>query len=641
MEKSNKSMTVSVHTSSSQSEVASKGRIRFIVKVLPFAIRTAFKAGPFLLILLVLITILSGFVPATAVYVGKLVLDAIVTVVQSGPGSQAIGIVACVLGLQFAILVVGGILDAAGMYVNFLTGKRLSLRMNADIIKKVARLDYAYFDNPHFYDMMTRAQRESAGKPLILLLKATSVTRGIIMFLSMGGMVAAFSVPLFTAMLIICVPLLVVQVRYGEQRYSLDFERTEDMRLSAYASNLMMTRQYIPEILSFGLWEYLYTKWHDAAHRFLLQDMHLQRRQTLAETLVMVLTAASTVGATGYIIYVCVTQTLSLSVGDIIMYSGAFAGGLTGLKVTMDGISGIYENALFLHDLVEFNKLTPAIELRGTGRPVPSGIESIELQDVSFKYPGSSQYALRNVSVTFGRSESTLIAGSNGAGKTTLIRLLTRLYDPDEGRILLNGVDIREYEIQSLRAAIGIIFQEFIRYAFSAKENIACGSIGDAEDTERIVTAAKRARAHSLIENLPQAYDTILSMLFRHGQELSLGQWQRICLARLFMKDAPVMVLDEPTASLDIETEAHVLREVSEMKGDKICILVSHRMFRQDIADRIIVLSNGRIVEAGDYESLIAREGEFARLWKLYSNRTGVKPGRLSRLSRQTEGDHE
>ena len=602
--------------------MSEKSRFCTIAKILPFAITTAFKAGPFLLIFLFFTTILSGLMPTATVYAGKLVLNAIVDVVKMSASHGVSGSMACALTIQLIVLLVAALLSQTSLYLSYFIGKRLSLNISADVIRKASTLDYTFFENPRFYDMMTRARLESSGKPLILILKITSIVSGGITFFSMGGMVASFSLLLFIAMLFVCLPLLLVQLRYGEKNYSLQYGRTEDMRLAQYTSGIMMAREHVPEILSFGLWEYLFKKWYTASQKFFYQDIQLANRRTIAETMAVILITISTSVATGNIVYICAAERLTVTVGEIMMYSGAFAGGLVGLRTAMEGVSGIYENALFLSNLLEFNKLDPHIEIRQIGRMVPSAVKSIELRNVSFRYPDSQRYAIKNINATFNWSESTLIVGANGAGKTTLIKLLTRLYDPTEGRILLNGVDIREFEIESLRKTIGIIFQEFIRYAFSAKANIGCGDMCDFNNMEKIIAAAKLANAESFIEQFPRQYDTILSRLFKDGQELSLGQWQRVSLARLFMKDAPVFILDEPTASLDVETEAHLLQEITELSRNKICILVSHRMFREGIADRVIVLDKGQIAEAGTYRSLITKNGEFARLWRLYHNLT-------------------
>jgi len=606
---------------SSRVQANKRNRFRIIAEILPFALATVLKTSPLLVICLTLITVLSGLTPAVTVYVGKLVLNAIITITQDARAEE-LRTLTWVLALQLAVFVAAALLSQAGSYLSYFMARRLSLNMKGDVIKRASRLDYAFFEDPYFYDMMTRAQRETDGKPMVIVSQVTSLVRGGIIFASMAGLIITLSAALFIAMVIVCIPLLLIRLRYGEKNYSLQFSRTEDKRMAEYTAGIMMARKYVPEILSFRLCRHLFAKWSTAAHRFFRQDVQLQRQRTIAETITWVLVTCSTVGATGYIIYVNIAKSLSLTAGEIMMYSAAFSGGISGLRVVLEGVSGIYENAIFLHNLVEFNKLKPRIEISNEGKPVPARVESIELRNVSFRYPGADVYALKNVSITFKRSQGTLIVGTNGAGKTTLIKLLTRLYDPTAGRILLNGTDIRQFEIQSLRRTIGIIFQDFIQYAFSARENVGYGSIENLQDTDRILNAARQARADSFLTQLPRQYDTILSKLFKNGQELSRGQWQRMCLARLFMKNAPVFVLDEPTANLDIETEAHLLQEIAHLSRDKICIFVSHRMFRKDICGQIVVLSKGRLLEAGSYDSLVARGGEFSRLSALYHSLT-------------------
>jgi ATP-binding cassette, subfamily B, bacterial len=304
------------------------------------------------------------------------------------------------------------------------------------------------------------------------------------------------------------------------------------------------------------------------------------------------------------------------------MYAAGFTGAANACRMMLGGLSGIYENALFLNDLVEFEQLEAAQlpPLAQPARQIPANIETLELVDVSFRYPGSSRDALRNVNLRFDRAQSTLIVGANGAGKTTLIRLLIRLYEPTRGRILLNGVDIREFEVHQLRQSVGVIFQDFLQLPLTAADNIGCGCVEALGDQARIESAARRAGADGFIRHLDGGYQTMLSRVFAGGQEISLGQWQRICLGRLFMKDAPVLVFDEPSASLDIEGEARLLGEISSLARERICILISHRALRPGIAQRLVVIADGQVVETGRFEDLVARDGEFARLWRLYQH---------------------
>jgi ATP-binding cassette subfamily B protein len=597
-------------------------RLRIIAEILPFAVAALFKSGPVLSVLLIVITILSGLMPAATVYVGRLVLDAVACAIKSQTPPAQISALVRALVMQLITLLLAALLSRTDSFVGLLVARRLWLNMNAELLTKVSSLDYAFFQSPRFYDMVTRAQAESNGKPLILVSKLNSVVRGLVTFVSMGGLVASFSLTLLADMIVVCLPLLLIQLRYGEKIYSLQYDRTEDSRMAGYVAAVMTTAQHIPEILGFGLWRHLFGKWHTSAKKFLQQDVHLQKHLLAAELVPEVLMALSTVAAAAYIIFSSLTKNRQLTLGDIMMYSGAFAGSLAGLKAAAGGLAGIYENALFLHNLVEFNRLKPRIEISQQAKPAPEVVNCIEFQNVSFKYPGGQEYALKNVNLTFSRPGTTLIVGANGAGKTTLNKLLIRLYDPTQGRILLNGIDLRCYNLESLRKTIGVAFQQFICYPFSARENIACGAICKLHDTDSIIDAARRANAHSIITRLPQQYETILSRLFNSGQELSLGQWQRICLARLFLKNPSVFIFDEPTACLDIRTEDAFLKEIALLSQDRICILVSHRLLRPGIADQIVVLDNGKVTEKGAYHELVAQNGEFARLCRLYQGTT-------------------
>ena len=323
------------------------GKFRLLLRTLPFAISTVFRSGPFLLPLLVIVTIMSGLMPAVTIYVGKLVLDAIVNVVQTGTGSAAVAVLVRMLGIQLLVLLGGSMIDYVSSYLSYLMGRRLSLNMNIDIITKASTLDYEFFENSRFYDMMTRARRESSGRPLALLLNVTSIIRGTITFASMSGLILTFGIPLFFAMVIVCLPLLFVQLKYGQKNYALQYNRTEDMRMAGYVSGTLMARHSLPEVISFGLWGFLFKKWYAAALKFFYQDVRLQKHRTITEGLSGILLTSSKVAATGYIIFVSFAKKMSLTVGDIMMYAGAFSGGISGFRTAIGGVASIYENALF------------------------------------------------------------------------------------------------------------------------------------------------------------------------------------------------------------------------------------------------------------------------------------------------------
>ena len=306
------------------------------------------------------------------------------------------------------------------------------------------------------------------------------------------------------------------------------------------------------------------------------------------------------------------------------MYFQSFSGGVGALTQVMQQFSTVYEGSCFLQNYQQFQEVQEASKLRSKAqRKVPEVIESIECRNLGFVYPGASTPALQDINLVFKKGQSTLLVGRNGAGKTTLARLLVGLYKPTHGQILINGHDMREYDLTLLRKKMGIIFQDFVRYALTAEENIGLGSVEHMDDREKIVNAAKAARLDNIITGLPKGYGTMLGREFKDGRDLSLGEWQRVCLARLFMRDASVTVYDEPSASLDIETESELLREISLSGKKGICILISHRMLRADIADRIIVMEKGKIVEHGSHDILVSLGGRYAHLWKTYHHLGG------------------
>ncbi len=586
--------------------------------VLAFCLKQTWGAAPALLVCSSVATILCGFVPSVNVWIHKLVIDAIVGLIKSPGSAQKAAIFFRVMGLELLVLVCGDLFRVVGRCSTRVLGKLLEFHLAGGILRRACSLDLACYEDPAFYDSLRRARDESRGTPITLLVNINDIVRGGIVFVSMGSLVAAFSPVLFAAMLVVCLPVLAVGLIYGRRTYELRQSLTEENRRAAYLTGLMTAREYRPEVLCNDLSGFLFATWNKVSRGLLDKVKNLAFRQHVGEGLASLIMAAGTIGATTYIVYVGVIGSRGLSIGEVVMYSGAFAGGLGGLREGLSLLADVYRDALFLKNLIEYHRIRPSIEVRGNGSPLPEIIETIQLRNVSFQYPGAAQLALRDLNVVFRRSKGTLILGPNGAGKSTLIKLLVRLYDPSRGQILVNGIDIREFDPVAYRKAIGVIFQDFACYCFSVAENIGCGRVESLSDMDRVVAAATRAKANLLIERLPRQYDTMLGKLFKGGTDLSRGQWQRICLARLFMKDAPVILLDEPTASLDVDTEAHLMQEIDRLSHHKIRVFISHRVFRPAIADQIVVLSKGEIVERGDYESLMAHRGEFSRLRELY-----------------------
>lgn len=592
-------------------------RYRVLRQAFVYALKANWHTGPWLFSLLLLATVLSGVIPVATLWIGKEVLDAIVKAAEAQWSPDLVRVIFVWLGLQVVLLVVVMAINRGKELLTAILSKRLSVQLGEGMLRKAATLDLSTFENPQFHDTIDKARRMSVIVPLGLVQRFQSVISGAITFLSLGAMVASLSIVLFVFMVAVCMPLLIVLIKYSEKMFSLLCEFTEDFRKTYYLSDIMTDRSYIPTIMNLELWTYLIRKWRAISMEVCTREIQLAKRQALAEMAVHSLTSVGEVAATGYIVFLAM-RAISLSIGQIVMYSRAFSQGLMSIRQGVMGISGIYEDILFFSCLTDYHNLQPRIALSSKGVAAPSEIESIDIQNVSFRYPGTTHYALKNVSISFYKSKSTLLVGRNGAGKSTLVKLMMRLYDPDEGRILLNGIDIREFSPQSLQRAIGAMFQEYARFAASASENIGYGCVEEINSQSRIRAASRMAKAHDFIERLPHKYDSILSKLFTEGVELSLGQWQRISLARLFMKNPAVFIFDEPTASIDIETEAQLLYEIKNLIKNAICIMISHRLFQPGVTDHIVVMDEGQVVESGTYDDLVARDGTFARLQRLY-----------------------
>ncbi len=620
---------MSVHNSHVVGDKKSIGNIlaetRRFLKATPYAISIIWKFQPGLFIILTFSTVLDGVSPVLSVWVMRYLLDAIVNAYQQHGQAEYVKKAIYMLVLQ--IIVAGGssCISKSMSFFKGVLAMKLSLNMQTDLIEGMRFLGMKDYDNPDIYDMITRARGEAqSNKPLVIVSGVCDIASSLITWLSFSVVLFRFSPIVVAAMFAICIPYFILNVYYGKANFNLQYGRTHEQRAAGYLSSCFTDRRSLPEIITRNLWSFLRNKWSALATKFMRQDISLVKHRTVAELAIIGFTYLGQGGASLYIILKCLAHFADYTVGQIMMYIQSFSGGVSALAQIMQQLSGIYEGSCFLQNYQQF------LEVQKTSRPptkpqrkVPEVIESIECRNVSFTYPGASTHALQDINLVFKKGQSTLLVGRNGAGKTTLARLLVGLYSPTKGQILINGYDMREYDLPLLREKMSIIFQDFVRYALTAEENIGLGSVEHMDDRERIVNAARAARLDDIIAGLPNGYNTMLGREFRDGRDLSLGEWQRVCLARLFMRDASVMVYDEPSASLDIETESELLREIGLSGNNRICILISHRMLRADIAKRIIVIEKGKIVEQGNHDKLVTLGGRYAHLWRTYHHLGG------------------
>jgi ATP-binding cassette subfamily B protein len=437
-----------------------------------------------------------------------------------------------------------------------------------------------------------------------------------ITLISFAVLLLRFSPWLVVVLVATSIPAFIAETRFSEQGFRLLTRRAPETRSINYLARLLTEDSAVKEIKLFNLGDTLLARYMTLFDKFFHEDKALAVRRAAAGFSLGLITTAGFYGSYAWIVWHAVQAAITL--GDMTLYLSLFRQGQTTLHSILAGMGSIYENNLFMTSFFDFLGLETRMSIAARPQTLPFPLrQGIEFRAVGFQYPDASEWALRDINLMIRPGEKIALVGHNGAGKTTLIKLLSRLYDTTEGSILIDGIDIRELDPLALRRRIGVIFQDFVRYHVPARENIGFGEIEKLNDTERIIQAAGKSGAHSIIENLPDGYETILGRWFHGGHELSLGQWQKIALARAFMREAEILVLDEPTASLDAETEYEIFRNFQELTDGKMAILISHRFSTVRMADRIVVIRDGRIAEIGSHAELLSREGTYAQLFSM------------------------
>lgn len=554
-----------------------------------------------------LLTLLAGVIPAATAYVGQLIVDAVV----AGRTSAVIGYI-LVEGALAAALAAS--VRGLGVCESLLRAK-LGHRVNLLILEKAVTLELPQFEDADFYDKLTRARREASARPLSLVRRTFSLVQSAVALLTLAGLLWRFSPWAVAVLLLAGLPAFVAETKFSGDAFRLFRWRSPESRKQMYFETLLAREDYAKEVKVYGLGPLFLRRYGEIFEALYAEDRSLTLRRGVWGFALGLLGTAAFYGAYAWIGLDAVQGVITL--GEMTMYLLVFKQGQSAVSTGLGAVGGMYEDNLYLSNLYEYLE-QPVPRAEGTAQVGPKPGDGIRFEGVSFSYPGATTPALRNVDLHLRMGTVVAFVGENGSGKTTLMKLLMRLYEPTEGRILFDGLDLRAWDPDVLRRRIGVIFQDFARYQLRVGENIGVGQVEAIEARERWERAARQGTADAFIRGLPSGYETQLGRWFKDGRELSGGQWQKVAVARAFMRDgADVLVLDEPTSAMDAEAEAEIFESVRQVARDKLVVLVSHRFSNVRMAEDIVVLEGGRIVEQGNHDTLVARNGTYARWFAL------------------------
>jgi ATP-binding cassette subfamily B protein len=609
--------------SSTASNKSLRERVGALKNLRPFAVMV-WRTSPQLTAASLVLRLVRALLPVITLFVGKLIIDDVVVLVQTPHkpetlrqwlNSSLLDWLGFLLIAEFALAVLADILGRIVSLVDSLLSERVTNSSSVRLMEHAATLDLEDFEDSEFQDQLERARRQTSGR-MTLMGQLFGQAQDVVTVASFVAGFIFYAPWLIALLLLALVPAFLGEAHFNAQSYSLDFGRTPERRELDYVRQTAASVETAKEVKIFGLNGFLIERYVRLATDFYAANRRLAMRRAGWGGL---FTAIGTVGyylAYAYIVW----RTLAgeFSVGDLTFLAGSFRRLRTLLEGLLTSFSTTASQALYLNDLFSFFEVKPEILSPDNPRPFPQPIcRGFVFEDVGFRYPDAERWAVRRLSFTLHAGEVLALVGENGAGKTTLVKLLTRLYDPDEGRILLDGHDLREYDLNALRGNMGVIFQDFVRYNLSAGDNIAVGKIAARGDHARIVRAARRSQADEVISRLPTGYQQMIGKRFKNGVELSGGEWQKIAIARAYMREAAVLVLDEPTAALDARSEFEVFKRFKELSDGKTAVLISHRFSSVRMADRILVLADGMVEAAGTHDELMAQPGRYSELFEL------------------------
>jgi ATP-binding cassette subfamily B protein len=569
---------------------------------------------------IVALMISQAVIPAAMAWVGKLIVDAVVQAARTGARADERRVVEYVL-VEFGLMVVSTVLSRAQALLRDLMRASLGNHVNTMILEKAATLELRHFEDADTYDKMQNARREASVRPLSLVLELASLGQQLLILISYAALLARLSWWSTLVIVAASLPAFFAEARFSGESFRLNSWRAPEGRRQNYLEWILTRDSHVKEVKIFGLAPLVLERYRALFDKFYSEDRRLALRKSAAGLLLGALSLLAFYAS--YLFMADRAARARITLGDLTLYLAAFRQGQAAIQSALASIGSLYEDGLFVSNLFSYLDIPTAGE---SPRARPSSAakgrsQLIEFREVAFRYPGSDREALNGVNLRIEPGEKLALVGDNGAGKSTLIKLLLRLYDPTQGAILYGGVDLRDFDPRDLRDRIGVLFQDYVKYQFTALENVGLGEVRAISDRPRIDAAVDRAGARTVVDELPQKLDTMLGGWFEEGHELSGGQWQKIALARAFMRDrAELLVLDEPTASLDAEAEHDLFLRLKALAADRSAILISHRFSTVRTADRIAVLQGGRIAELGSHEALLAEDGRYAHLFRLQAS---------------------
>jgi ATP-binding cassette subfamily B protein len=521
--------------------------------------------------------------------------------------------------IEFGLLLLGAIISQVRRLAEHVLNARLGHYINTQVMRKALMLDLQYFEDSNFYDKLQNARREADFRALGIINGSFLLVQNVITLLTFAVGLITFS-PLIAFILFgATIPSFLAQGKFSALNFRLLTWRAPEFRRMQYLEHVLTVDNSVKEVKLFGLGEPLLKRYTEMFWKIFHEDASLARRRSLISLLWGMLASVSYYASYAWIVFETIGGIITL--GSMTFYLTLFRNSQGTFQGMFDNVNRLYENGLFMDNLFSFLNLQPQMPRAQVPAVMPKKLQQgLEFRNVSFRYPGREDWALRGVNLRIAPGEKLALVGQNGAGKTTLIKLMTRLYDPTDGEILLDGVDLREYEPDELRQKIGVIFQDFVRYQLTLRENIGFGQIQALDDEARISNAAERGGADEVASELPDGMETMLGRWFNQGHELSGGQWQKIALGRAFMRDGEVLVLDEPTSALDAEHEYEIFQRFRELTEGKIAVLISHRFSTVRMADRIAVIEDGHISELGSHDELMQQGGTYARLFEMQAS---------------------